>query len=670
MSRAPRLVLAALLTALAVTPAFATTITVVNRDPAGTGLNDPAPRAPVGGNSGTTLGAQRLNALQFAADIWESYLDSPVEIRVGAMFVTTQSCNGFAATLGSAGAAALFYNFSGAVPNVLYHAALADKVAGMDLDAGADDITARFNANLGAGGSCSLDFYLGFDGNPPNGASIDLVAVALHELGHGLGFATAFNVSTGTEAIGMDDVFELELEQHGVGPLAPMTNAGRVAAAIDDGNLHFIGPLVTGDVPTLSAGVSGGHVQMYAPNPVRPGSSVSHFDVDVFPNQLMEPSYTGPNHDPGLAVRALCDIGWGPCGTCGDGVIGPLETCDDGNTDPGDGCGATCRVEPCFACGGEPSVCTPQSNGTPCSDTNACTQTDTCQSGVCAGGNPVVCTPLDGCHDAGVCNPASGQCSNPVKPDGAACDDGDACTTPDQCTSGVCEGPPTCIDPFLCRRAKTSKLGDPFVAPPTGSYVDAFETAQQLALQKPRGLCAPAAVNGGAVADPATHLENYPTRTLVGEKHIKRTVLVENALGTITLQTQKPAFVLIPTDASLVADPPAPSPSIPLDQYRCYLAKVAPNTPRFPKNLTISVADPYVTTQTFAVRKPTHVCVPVNANGDAVQHPAVYQVCYQVKSTVKNPYHPGIFVHSTFGSERLDMSREERVCLPSSRTLL
>jgi cysteine-rich repeat protein len=43
---------------------------------------------------------------------------------------------------------------------------------------------------------------------------------------------------------------------------------------------------------------------------------------------------------------------------CGDGVVLlGVEACDDGNTDPGDGCGPGCTVEPCFACIGEPSAC-------------------------------------------------------------------------------------------------------------------------------------------------------------------------------------------------------------------------------------------------------------------------------------------------------------------------
>ena len=36
--------------------------------------------------------------------------------------------------------------------------------------------------------------------------------------------------------------------------------------------------------------------------------------------------------------------------TCGDGVIEAGEQCDDGNAAPGDGCGATCRIEPGWVC--------------------------------------------------------------------------------------------------------------------------------------------------------------------------------------------------------------------------------------------------------------------------------------------------------------------------------
>src|SRR5262245_19160713 len=64
----------------------AATIVVVNNDGPGEGFNDPTPAAPVGGNTGTTLGAQRLIAFQHAANLWGATLDSPVTIIVRAAF--------------------------------------------------------------------------------------------------------------------------------------------------------------------------------------------------------------------------------------------------------------------------------------------------------------------------------------------------------------------------------------------------------------------------------------------------------------------------------------------------------------------------------------------------------------------------------------------------------
>ncbi|MFO0587372.1 MAG: VCBS repeat-containing protein [Polyangiaceae bacterium] len=126
---------------------------------------------------------------------------------------------------------------------------------------------------------------------------------------------------------------------------------------------------------------------------------------------------------PNDCLSAACD-GAGHETSSPDDADLPL---DDGNP---------CTVETCVA--GVPSH-PADADGTPCSDGSACTLSDTCQSGVCAGGAAVVCAALDDCHLAGLCNPMNGQCDNPMKADGASCDDGDLCTTGNACKAGVCD---------------------------------------------------------------------------------------------------------------------------------------------------------------------------------------------------------------------------------------
>jgi hypothetical protein len=102
-----------------------------------------------------------------------------------------------------------------------------------------------------------------------------------------------------------------------------------------------------------------------------------------------------------------------------------------------------------------PNPCANAANGTACDDHNACTRTDTCQAGACVGANPVTCTAQDQCHAAGVCDPASGVCSNPSKADGTTCNDGNACTRTDTCRAGACIGanPVTCTAQDQCHTA-------------------------------------------------------------------------------------------------------------------------------------------------------------------------------------------------------------------------
>ncbi len=652
------------LVAIATAPAPAATITLVNNDGPNEGLNDPTPVAPVGGNPGTTLGAQRRNALQFAADIWSGVVSSGVEIRINATF-DPLPCSSSFAVLGEGGATTVIHDFAGApVANTWYPIALANALAGLDLDPGNNDVDTQFNSNLGT--VCpSFPFYYGFDGN--TGGATDLVAVAIHEIGHGLGFATFVDPSTGQRLNNLDDVFMRDLVDESTGKTWNiMTDAERQTSATDTGDLHWVGAHVIASSGSLTAGVGpAGHVHMFAPNPVQPGSSVSHWDTTVAPNEVMEPAYTGPIHDPHLAVQLLQDIGW-TVSACGNGVIEGGETCDDGNTANGDGCSSGCRVENCFMCSGQPSVCSPGPNGSACDDGNGCTQTDTCLGGACIGANPVVCTPLDQCHVAGVCSTTSGQCSNPTKADGSACNDGDACTGPDTCLAGACQGLPNCIDDFLCYKVKVSS-GTAKLAPIVNvGLVDAFDSLT-VALTKTKHLCTPANDGDGTV-DPATHLKDYQLKPISGAANPQRNLRVTNQLGTLVVDTERAGFLLVPATKDPNIDPPPPSGSEQVDHYECYKMKSSPGTPRF-QPVQVSVSDQFTSpAKVFDVKKPALLCVPVSKNGSVIKHPSVQQLCYKVKGASGQPKHTprlGLHVADQFGVEHLDTRSEDLLCLPS-----
>ncbi len=251
--------------------AAAAEVILVNINAAGIGLNDPTPVAPVGGNPGTTLGQQRMNALRHAADLWGATLDSPVPIRIEVAF-STRTCTPTAATLASAGALWVEANFPsvGGFPgpvaqNVWHHGALANKRAGALLvPPGTDDIQAIFNINLGAA-TClaGQPFYLGFDGN--EGTGVDLVATALHEFGHGIGFSQFASLGSGALFFDLPDVYNRQLLDTTVGlTWDQMTNAQRVASAINSRHVVWNGPEVFAATPSvLQAGTP--NLQVNAP---------------------------------------------------------------------------------------------------------------------------------------------------------------------------------------------------------------------------------------------------------------------------------------------------------------------------------------------------------------------------------------------------------------------
>jgi MYXO-CTERM domain-containing protein len=172
----------------------AATFTLEVADEAGVGFNDMTVATPVGGNMGTTLGAQRRIAFQHALDIWGKALDSPIPIIVTASFGPLE-CTGTNVVLGQAGPTFMERDVPGQDPELLFPEALADRLAGVDITPGIPDIQAEFNGDLGA---CfeGMDWYYGLDAKASDNTA-DLIMTILHEIGHGLGFLSAVDETTG-----------------------------------------------------------------------------------------------------------------------------------------------------------------------------------------------------------------------------------------------------------------------------------------------------------------------------------------------------------------------------------------------------------------------------------------------------------------------------------------
>ncbi len=313
--------------------AGAATITIVNQDGAGEGFNDPSPRAPEGGNAGVTLGQQRLNVFQSAAAVWAARLQSNIEIKVGAQFNSLTPCSSGGGVLGSAGPNGVVRDFTNAPQaNTWYHIALGESLANSNFNGTNVEINTTFNSDIDA--AClgpGTRWWYGTDpAIPPASVTVSLFPVVLHELAHGLGFSTFVctrtigcgpmgnegSVPQGSLLDGRNDSWvPLLRDLSQLRDWSAMTNPQRAASMTNDPNLVWNGAQVTAAIPTFAPtglGVNGGRMRMHAPNPVQPGSSVSHFtSAATNPNLLMEPTLSaGLFNQTDMTVPLFRDIGW------------------------------------------------------------------------------------------------------------------------------------------------------------------------------------------------------------------------------------------------------------------------------------------------------------------------------------------------------------------------
>ena len=267
--------------------------------------------------------AERVAVVRAATQFWADRLISNVEINVNMRFVP-QECTATGGTLGSAGANGRFRNFTNApLQNVFYVSALANSYAGQDLSSSSPDLSASFNSDIDNNNNClrntNWDYSLSL--TPTNG--ISFFQTFLHELAHGLGFADSINPTTGSfftsgGVIIPDSYSRLLRSESENQNLTELSNTQRLNALTDTGNLVWIGAQVNLNNGVLSNGLTNGRVRMFAPSPIQSGSSTSHFDSVLQPNELMEPRASN-NVITSLTEFLLADIGWRTASTAADG---------------------------------------------------------------------------------------------------------------------------------------------------------------------------------------------------------------------------------------------------------------------------------------------------------------------------------------------------------------
>ncbi len=219
--------------------------------------------------------------VQAAIDVWSANFKSSVVIAVDASWGRSSSWG----VLGSARPGSFFSAFSGAPdPSLWYSSALANALAGKDLDKANPEIVIQVNS--------AAAWNTRGDGLP-TGNEYDLQSVFLHEIGHGLGFLSndAYDPFFGLGSLDQPTPFDAYLQ----------TSDGRRLADLPTPSKELGVALTSSLVWSGANGIKangGVKPKMYTPARYESGSSTSHLDEATFSKSGADSVMT-PSLDPG-----------------------------------------------------------------------------------------------------------------------------------------------------------------------------------------------------------------------------------------------------------------------------------------------------------------------------------------------------------------------------------
>lgn len=235
-------------------------------------------------------------AINSAVDVWSENFTSQVPVKVKVQWERQSN----AGILAAASPGKFHSNFKN-IPdkNLWYASALADAIAGEDIEPTLPEVTIRINSTNGP------MLYLGTDGNCPSN-KYDLESMILHEMGHGLGFLSNADYDNlyGYGSIQQPTPFDAYAQ----------VQDGRRLMDLDSPSIE-LGKALT--EPLVWSGANGVRANngikplLYTPSTYEGGSSVSHLDEATFANSSRDSVMT-PNllkgevfHLPGPLLIAM-----------------------------------------------------------------------------------------------------------------------------------------------------------------------------------------------------------------------------------------------------------------------------------------------------------------------------------------------------------------------------
>lgn len=264
---------------------------------------------------------QAKTAFEFALSIWSDHIASDVPIKVNANWMSLEGN-----TLGSARPSQIVQISSAGEPDTWYTLAQLSALTSQAIreqltDSDGNPIEYDIDMNV----QCDFDdWYFGTDANVPENKS-DFVTVALHEIGHGIGFLGSMSGDNDTDTaewgVGNDtdpliyDRFTVDGNYNKLISTSTYPNPSNElydALTGKRGGIYFEGR----DANRALSGLGPDRAKLYSPDPFDEGSTYSHFDQDTFRksiNALMLPfiDRTFAVHSPGpLFCGVLSDMGW------------------------------------------------------------------------------------------------------------------------------------------------------------------------------------------------------------------------------------------------------------------------------------------------------------------------------------------------------------------------